>query len=152
LLKGPCPASTSSEATACGRSSGARHETAWPKQSRWSACKPASPRIIIKDSRPVAALQPIDAEDLELIPRLTDRQARRFIEWTEAQPKKSFRSGAAARFTGSRRTWPGRLETEQQAAVLRALLQLDTAFAQPHEHHGLGLRKLHPAYSEMTAC
>jgi prevent-host-death family protein len=52
--------------------------------------------VIIKDSRPVAALQPIDAEDLELIPRLTDRQARRFIEWTEAQPKKSFRSGAAA--------------------------------------------------------
>jgi mRNA-degrading endonuclease YafQ of YafQ-DinJ toxin-antitoxin module len=37
------------------------------------------------------------------------------------------------------------LETEQQAAVLEALLQLDTAFAQPHEHRGLGLRKLHPA-------
>ena len=51
--------------------------------------------VIIKDSRPVAALQPIDAVDLELSPRLTDRQAQRFIQWTEAQPKKTFQSTAA---------------------------------------------------------
>ena len=37
------------------------------------------------------------------------------------------------------------LEAEQQAAVLQALLELDAALAQPHEHRGLGLRKLHPA-------
>ncbi len=36
------------------------------------------------------------------------------------------------------------LDVEQQAAVLRALLQIDAAFARPHEHRGLGLRKLHP--------
>jgi prevent-host-death family protein len=52
--------------------------------------------IIIKDSRPVAALHPIDAADLELTPRLTDQQAQRLIEWTDSQPKKTFRSAAAA--------------------------------------------------------
>lgn len=52
--------------------------------------------VIIKDSRPVAALHPIDAADLELTLRLTDQQAQRLIEWTDSQPKKTFRSAAAA--------------------------------------------------------
>ena len=52
--------------------------------------------VIIKDSRPVAALHPIDAADLELTPRLTDQQAQRLIEWTDSQPKKTFRSASAA--------------------------------------------------------
>ena len=52
--------------------------------------------VIIKDSRPVAALHPVDAADLALTPPLTDHQARRLIEWTDAQPKKTFRSAAAA--------------------------------------------------------
>ncbi|HEY7335525.1 MAG TPA: type II toxin-antitoxin system prevent-host-death family antitoxin [Bryobacteraceae bacterium] len=55
--------------------------------------------LIIKDSRPVATLQPIDAEDLELVTRITDRQARRFNDLAEASPAKTFRSAqAAARF------------------------------------------------------
>ncbi len=51
--------------------------------------------VIIKDSRPVAALQPIDASDLDLATRLSDRQARRFIEWSESQPKRTFASVSA---------------------------------------------------------
>jgi prevent-host-death family protein len=52
--------------------------------------------VIIKDSRPVAELRAIDAGDLELTTRLTDRQARRLIEISESSPKKTFRSAAAA--------------------------------------------------------
>ena len=52
--------------------------------------------VIIKDSRPVAALHPIDAADLVLTPRLTDHQARRLWERAETEPKKTFRSAAAA--------------------------------------------------------
>jgi prevent-host-death family protein len=55
--------------------------------------------LIIKDSRPVATLQPVDAEDLELATRITDRQARRFNDLAESAPTKTFRSAqAAARF------------------------------------------------------
>jgi len=55
--------------------------------------------LIIKDSRPVATIQPVDASDLELATRITDRQARRLIEMTESAPAKTFRSaGAAVRF------------------------------------------------------
>lgn len=36
------------------------------------------------------------------------------------------------------------LQARDQAAVLRVLLELEAALAQPHEHGGLGLRKLHP--------
>ena len=55
--------------------------------------------VIIKDSRPVAALRAIDASDLELATTLTDRQARRLLEMTESEPRKTFRSAtAAARF------------------------------------------------------
>ncbi|PYT22318.1 MAG: hypothetical protein DMG58_30360, partial [Acidobacteria bacterium] len=50
--------------------------------------------VIIKDSKPVAALT-IDASDLKLV-RLTPTQARRLKAWTKAQPKKKFASIAAA--------------------------------------------------------
>jgi len=52
--------------------------------------------VIIKDSRPVAALRAIDASDLELATSLTDRQARRLFEIIESEPRKTFRSPAAA--------------------------------------------------------
>ena len=55
--------------------------------------------VIIKDSRPVAALRAIDASDLELATTLTDRQARRLLETIELDPRKTFNSaGAAVRF------------------------------------------------------
>jgi len=37
------------------------------------------------------------------------------------------------------------LPAREQAAVLRALLSLETALQRPQEHTGIGLRKLHPA-------
>jgi len=52
--------------------------------------------VIIKDSRPVADLRAVEAADLELSTRLTDRQARRLVEIAETSPKKTFRSAAAA--------------------------------------------------------
>jgi prevent-host-death family protein len=52
--------------------------------------------VIIKDSRPVAALRAIDASDMELATTLTDRQARRLLDITESEPRKTFRSAAAA--------------------------------------------------------
>ena len=52
--------------------------------------------VIIKDSRPVAALRPIDASDLELTPQLTDRQARRLWQMIETEPKLTFPSAEAA--------------------------------------------------------
>jgi prevent-host-death family protein len=51
--------------------------------------------VIIKDSKPVAALTPIDASDLKLV-RLTPAQARRLKAWTKAQPKKKFPAVEAA--------------------------------------------------------
>jgi prevent-host-death family protein len=52
--------------------------------------------VIIKDSRPVAALRRIDASDLELATTLTDRQARHLTEMTASEPRKTFRSATAA--------------------------------------------------------
>jgi len=52
--------------------------------------------VIIKDSRPVAALRRIDASDLELATVMTDRQARRLSEIIETEPRKTFQSAAAA--------------------------------------------------------
>lgn len=52
--------------------------------------------VIIKDSRPVAAIRRIDAADLELATTMTDHQARRLSEIIEAEPRKTFRSAAAA--------------------------------------------------------
>ena len=37
-----------------------------------------------------------------------------------------------------------RLAPHDQAAVLRMILERERALANPHEHTGLGLRKLHP--------
>jgi len=52
--------------------------------------------VIIKDSRPVAALRAIDASDMELATTMTDRQARRLSEIIDSEPRKTFQSAAAA--------------------------------------------------------
>lgn len=52
--------------------------------------------IIMKDSRPGTAIQPVDASDLEPATRMTHCQVRRFIEMTDSAPAKTFRSAAAA--------------------------------------------------------
>ena len=52
--------------------------------------------VIIRDSRPVAALYRIDPSDMELVTRITDPQARRLVKLSETEPRKSFRSAAAA--------------------------------------------------------
>ena len=52
--------------------------------------------VIIKDSRPVAALRPIDDSDLDLALELTDAQVERLWKWSEAQPSKTFDSPEAA--------------------------------------------------------
>jgi prevent-host-death family protein len=52
--------------------------------------------VIIKDSRPVAAIRRIDAADLELATTLADRQARRLSEIIGTERRKTFRSAAAA--------------------------------------------------------
>lgn len=51
--------------------------------------------VIIKDSKPVATLTPIDASDLSLI-RLEPGQARRLKAWVKSQPQKKFASMEAA--------------------------------------------------------
>ena len=33
---------------------------------------------------------------------------------------------------------------QERAAIFEGLLRLQSVFAKPHEHSGLGLRKLHP--------
>jgi len=52
--------------------------------------------VIIKDSKPVATLTPIDASDMELKIRITDRQARRIRENSASAPGLNFPSGKAA--------------------------------------------------------
>jgi prevent-host-death family protein len=52
--------------------------------------------VIIKDSRPVAALRPIDDSDLDLAAELTDAQVERLWKWSEAQISKTFDSPEAA--------------------------------------------------------
>jgi len=52
--------------------------------------------VIIKDSRPVAALRAIDASDMELATTMTDHQARRLSEIIDSEPRKTFQSAAAA--------------------------------------------------------
>jgi len=52
--------------------------------------------VIIRDSRPVAGLYRIDPSDMELVTRITDQQARRLVTLSETEPRKSFRSAAAA--------------------------------------------------------
>ncbi len=54
--------------------------------------------MIIKDSKPVAALTPIDAADLEMV-RITPAQEKRLMAWMKSQPQKKFISaGAAVRY------------------------------------------------------
>jgi len=52
--------------------------------------------VIIKDSRPVAALRRIDDDDLDLTPELTDEEFQRLVEWDRKQPGKTFSSPEAA--------------------------------------------------------
>ena len=52
--------------------------------------------VIIKDSRPVAALRPIDDTDLDLAPELTDAKVQALWKWSEAQPSMTFNSPEAA--------------------------------------------------------
>ncbi len=52
--------------------------------------------VIIKDSRPVAALQPIDASDMELVTTVSDRQAQRLWEIAAAEPGRTFPSPSHA--------------------------------------------------------
>ena len=52
--------------------------------------------VIIKDSRPVAALRPIDETDMDLASEITDAQYKRLVEWDRKQPGKTFSSPEAA--------------------------------------------------------
>ena len=52
--------------------------------------------VVIKDSRPVAALRPIDDSDLDLALELTDAQVQALWKWSEAQPSMTFNSPEAA--------------------------------------------------------
>ena len=52
--------------------------------------------VIIKDSRPVASISAISAEDLELATRISDRQARSLHEFIDAEPTVTFGSAKAA--------------------------------------------------------
>jgi prevent-host-death family protein len=52
--------------------------------------------VIIKDSRPVATLQPIDASDMELVTRVSNRQAQHLREMIDSERRQTFRSAAAA--------------------------------------------------------
>lgn len=52
--------------------------------------------VIIKDSQPVAALFPIDPSDMELVTRISGHQAARLQEMIKSEPRKTFRSAAAA--------------------------------------------------------
>jgi len=51
--------------------------------------------VIIKDSKPVATLTPIDASDLEVV-RITPAQEKRIIDWARSQPGVTFNSASAA--------------------------------------------------------
>jgi prevent-host-death family protein len=52
--------------------------------------------VIIKDSRPVAALRPIDDSDLDLAVELTDAEIQALWKWSDAQPSLTFNSPEAA--------------------------------------------------------
>jgi prevent-host-death family protein len=56
--------------------------------------------VIIKDSKPVVSLRPVTEADLELVPEITDAQAKRILEWDRKQPpgKKFDSPEAAARY------------------------------------------------------
>jgi prevent-host-death family protein len=52
--------------------------------------------VIIEDSRPVAALRPIDDTDLDLASEIADAQFQRLVQWDSQQPGKTFSSPEAA--------------------------------------------------------
>ena len=52
--------------------------------------------VIIKDSRPVAALRPIDDSDLDLALVLSDAQVEDLWKWSTEQPSLTFDSPEAA--------------------------------------------------------
>ena len=52
--------------------------------------------VIIKDSRPVAALRPIDDAGLDLAPEIAGAQFQRLVAWDRKQPGKTFSSPEAA--------------------------------------------------------
>ena len=52
--------------------------------------------VLLKGSEVVATIQPLGAEDLEIAPRLTDEQAKRFWEEVESEPTKNFSSSKKA--------------------------------------------------------
>ena len=52
--------------------------------------------VIIRDRKPVAALCPVDASDIESLPAISDRQARRLWEMAASEPGRSFRSAQDA--------------------------------------------------------
>ena len=51
--------------------------------------------VIIKDSRPVATIRPVDASQMELVTEVSDHQAQQMWEMA-AEPGKAFRSASAA--------------------------------------------------------
>ena len=52
--------------------------------------------VIIKDSRPVATIRPVDASQMELLTEISNQQAQRLWEIAAAEPGKTFRSPSAA--------------------------------------------------------
>lgn len=52
--------------------------------------------VLMRGSRIVAEIRPLSSSDLELIPRLSDRQAERFWKETREDAKRSFGSAERA--------------------------------------------------------
>lgn len=52
--------------------------------------------VFMRGAQIVAMLQPISSEDIEIAPKLTDAQAKRFWEETEKEKKRTFGSTAKA--------------------------------------------------------
>ena len=52
--------------------------------------------VLLRGSEVVATLVPLEAKDLEIAPRLTDLQARRFWEEVESEKPKSFSTMSSA--------------------------------------------------------
>jgi len=52
--------------------------------------------VIIKDSKPVVSLRPVDEADLSLTPPVADQQMRRIVAWDRKQPGRKFASPEAA--------------------------------------------------------
>ena len=52
--------------------------------------------VIIKDSRPAATLSPIDDSEMELVTKVSDRQAQRLWETAFSETGKTFRTAGTA--------------------------------------------------------